>query len=148
MRISEEKLPSAIDLGRAVPNGGICKPRAKGELRAVPDRVRREVMARLQACSGPLDKGYKKPLMQVVTAIAPWWKRNQDSTLPEVLADLIAPRSPEPEIDRLRLELRESRAEVSRLRAALESAESEADGMRRKLEKVEHLLGDGEERSR
>lgn len=33
MRISQDKLPSAIGLGRAVPNGRGCKPRAKGELR-------------------------------------------------------------------------------------------------------------------
>lgn len=33
MRISQDKLPSAIGLGRAVPNGRTCKPRAKGELR-------------------------------------------------------------------------------------------------------------------
>lgn len=33
MRISQDKLPSAIGLGRAVPNGRKCKPRAKGELR-------------------------------------------------------------------------------------------------------------------
>lgn len=140
MRISQDKLPPAIGLGRAVPDGRKCKPRAKGELRDPGDKVRREVVAALQACSEPGRKGREKPLAQVVTALGPWWSRNQDSTLPEVLADLIAPRSPKPEIDRLRLELRESRAEVSRLKAALKSAESEADGMRRRLEKVESLL--------
>lgn len=92
MRIGQDKLPPAIDLGRAVPDGGICRPRAKGELREPPDEVRREVVAMLQACSAPGRKGCETPFAQVVTALGPWWKRNQDSTLPEVLADLIAPR--------------------------------------------------------
>lgn len=91
MRISQDKLPSAIGLGRAVPNGRTCKPRAKGELREPPDKVRREVVAALLACSTPGRKGRETPLAQVVTALEPWRRRNQDSTLPEVLADLIAP---------------------------------------------------------
>lgn len=148
MRISEDKLPPAIGLGRAVPNGRKCKSRAKGELRDPGDKVRRDAVAELLACSEPGRNGREKPFAQVVAALDPWWKRNQDSTLPEVLADLIAPRSPEPEIDRLRMELRESRAEVSRLRDALKSAEAEADGMRRKLEKVSFLIKDDVERSR
>lgn len=92
MRISQDKLPPAIDLGRAVPDSQICKPRAKGELRVPPDKVRREVVAALQACSSPGGKGRETPFAQVVTALGPWWSRNQDSTLPEVLADLVAPR--------------------------------------------------------
>ena len=46
-RIGQDKLPPAIDLGRAVPDGGICRPRARGELREPPDEVRREVVAML-----------------------------------------------------------------------------------------------------
>lgn len=88
-RMSQDELPPAIDLGRAVPYGGICGPRAKGELREPPDKVRREVVAMLQACSAPGRKGCETSFAQVVTALGPWWKRNQDSTLPEVLADLI-----------------------------------------------------------
>ena len=93
MRISQDKLPSAIGLGRAVPNGMTCKPRAKGELRDPGDKVRRKVVAELLACSKPGRKGCEAPLAQVVTALGPWWSKNQDSTLPEVLADLIAPRA-------------------------------------------------------
>lgn len=89
MRISQDKLPSAIGLGRAVPNGRACKPRAKGELRDPGDKVRREVVAELLACSEPGRKGCETPIAQVVTALNPWWSKNQDSTLPEVLADLI-----------------------------------------------------------
>lgn len=37
--------------------------------------------------------GCETPIAQVVTALNPWWSKNQDSTLPEVLADLIAPRA-------------------------------------------------------
>lgn len=92
MRIGQDKLPPAIDLGRAVPDGVICRPRAKGELREPPDEVRRELVAMLRACSAPGRKGCETPFAQVVTALDPWWRRNQDSTLPEVLADLIAPR--------------------------------------------------------
>ncbi len=140
MRISEDKLPPAIDLGRAVPNGGICKPRAKGELRDPGDEIKRQVSERLVSLKRWDTNHSGATVAQVVDAVSPWWRLNQDSTLAEVLADLIAPRSPEPEIDRLRLELRESRAEVSRLRAALKSADADADGMRRRLEKVESLL--------
>ena len=89
MRISQDKLPSAIGLGRAVPNGRACKPRAKGELRDPGDKVRREVVAELLACSEPGRKGCETPIAHVVTALNPWWSKNQDSTLPEVLADLI-----------------------------------------------------------
>ena len=89
MRISQDKLPSAIGLGRAVPNGRACKPRAKGELRDPGDKVRREAVAELLACSEPGRKGCETPIAQVVTALNPWWSKNQDSTLPEVLADLI-----------------------------------------------------------
>lgn len=92
MRVSQDKLTPAIGLGRAVPDSQICKPRAKGELRVPPDKVRREVVAALQACSAPGHKGRETPFAQVVTALGPWWGKNQDSTLPEVLADLIAPR--------------------------------------------------------
>lgn len=83
-RIGQDKLPPAIDLGRAVPDGGICRPKARGELREPPDEVRREVVAALQACSAPGRKGCETPFAQVVTALGPWWKRNQDSTLPEL----------------------------------------------------------------
>lgn len=148
MRIGKDTLPPAIDLGRAVPDGSICKPRAKGELRDPGDEIKRQVSERLVSLKRWDGSHSGATVAQVVDAVGPWWRLNQDSTLAEVLADLIAPRSAEPEIDRLRLELRESRAEVSRLRDALKSAEAEADRMRRKLEKVEHLLGDDEERSR
>lgn len=155
MRISQDKLPPAIDLGRAVPDGGICKPRAKGELRVPPDKVRREVVAALQACSAPGRNGREKPFAQVVAALGPWWSRNQDSTLPEVLADLIAPRGKDAlaaevadKVGRLTLERDEAVAEAATLRERAARAEAEADRMRRKLEKVEHLLGDDEERSR
>ena len=56
-RIGQDKLPPAIDLGRAVPDGGICRPRAKGELREPGDEVRREVVEMLQSCSAPGRKG-------------------------------------------------------------------------------------------
>jgi hypothetical protein len=155
MRISQDKLPPAIDLGRAVPDGGICKPRAKGELRVPPDKVRREVVAALQACSAPGRNGCEKPFAQVVAALGPWWSRNQDSTLPEVLADLVAPRGKgalaaevADKVGRLTLERDEAVAEAATLRERAARAEAEADRMRRKLEKVEHLLGDDEERSR
>lgn len=155
MRISQDKLPPAIDLGRAVPDSQICKPRAKGELRVPPDKVRREVVAALQACSSPGGKGRETPFAQVVTALGPWWSRNQDSTLPEVLADLIAPRGKgalaaevNEKVGRLTRERDEAVAEAATLRERAERAEAEADRMRRKLEKVEHLLGDDEERSR
>jgi hypothetical protein len=148
MRISEGKLPPAVDLGRAVPNGVICKPRAKGELRDPGDDIKRQVSERLMSLKRWDTNHDGATVAQVVDAVSPWWRLNQDSTFAEVLADLIAPRSPEPEIDRLRLELRESRAEVSRLRDALKSSEAEADGMRRKLEKVSFLIKDDEERSR
>lgn len=42
MRIGQDKLPPAIDLGRAVPDGGICRPRAKGELRERAERAEAE----------------------------------------------------------------------------------------------------------
>nr|DAV05238.1 MAG TPA: hypothetical protein [Caudoviricetes sp.] len=155
MRISQDKLPPAIDLGRAVPDGGICKPRAKGELRVPPDKVRREVVAALQACSAPGRNGREKPFAQVVAALGPWWSKNQDSTLPEVLADLVAPRGKgalaaevADKVGRLTLERDEAVAEAATLRERAARAEAEADRMRRKLEKVEHLLGDDEERSR
>lgn len=155
MRISQDKLPPAIDLGRAVPDSRICKPRAEGELRVPPDKVRREVVAALQACSAPGRNGREKPFAQVVAALGPWWKKNQDSTLPEVLADLIAPRGKgalaaevADKVGRLTLERDEAVAEAAKLRERAERAEAEADRMRRKLEKVEHLLGDDEERSR
>ena len=141
MRISQDKLPPAIDLGRTVPDGGICKPRAKGELRVPPDKVRREVVAALQACSSPGGRGRETPFAQVVTSLGPWWSRNQDSTLPEVLADLIAPRGK----GALAAEVADK---VGRLTRERDEAVAEADRMRRKLEKVEHLLGDDEERSR
>lgn len=120
-----------------------------------PDKVRREVVAALQACSAPGRNGREKPFAQVVAALGPWWKKNQDSTLPEVLADLIAPRGKgalaaevADKVGRLTLERDEAVAEAAKLRERAERAEAEADRMRRKLEKVEHLLGDDEERSR
>lgn len=124
MRISQDKLPPAIDLGRAVPDSQICKPRAKGELRMPPDKVRREVVAALQACSSPGGKGRETPFAQVVTALGPWWSRNQDSTLPEVLA------------------------EAASLRERAERAEADADRMRRRLAEVGFLLKEDEERGR
>lgn len=155
MRIGKDTLPPAIDLGRAVPDGRICKPRARGELRVPPDKVRREVVAALQACSAPGGKGRETPFAQVVTALGPWWSRNQDSTLPEVLADLVAPRGKgalaaevADKVGRLTRERDEAVAEAATLRERAARAEAEADRMRRKLEKVEHLLGDDEERSR
>ena len=107
------------------------------------------------ACSAPGRNGREKPFAQVVAALGPWWKKNQDSTLPEVLADLIAPRGKgalaaevADKVGRLTLERDEAVAEAAKLRERAERAEAEADRMRRKLEKVEHLLGDDEERSR
>lgn len=155
MRIGQDKLPPAIDLGRAVPDGGICRPRAKGELREPPDEVRREVVAMLQACSAPGRKGCETPFAQVVTALGPWWKRNQDSTLPEVLADLIAPRGRgalaaevADKVGRLTRERDEAVAEAAELRGRAERAEAEADGLRRRLAKVGFLLKEDEERER
>lgn len=155
MRVSQDKLPPAIGLGRAVPDGQICKPRAKGELRVPPDKVRREVVAALQACSAPGRNGCEKPFAQVVAALGPWWKKNQDSTLPEVLADLIAPRGKDAlaaevneKVGRLTRERDEAVAEAATLRERAECAEAEADRMRRRLAKVEFLLKDDEERSR
>lgn len=145
MRISEDKLPPAVDLGRAVPDSRICKPRAKGELRDPGDGIKRQVSEQLMSLKRWDTNHSGATITQVVDAVSPWWRLNQDSTLAQVLADLIAPRPPEPEIDRLRLELRESRAEVARLRAELKSAEDDADGMRRRLEKVSFLIKDGEE---
>lgn len=151
MRIGKDTLPTAIDLGRAVPDGRICKPRAKGELRVPPDRVRREVVAALQACSEPGRNGCEKPFAQVVAALGPWWERNQDSTLPEVLADLIAPQGKgalaaevADEVGRLTRERDEASAEAASLRERAERAEAEADRMRRKLAKAEFLLKDDE----
>lgn len=140
-----------VDLGGAVPDGRIGKQRHKGELRVPPEKVRHEVVAALQGCSGPMRKGYETPLAQVVTALGPWWEKNQDSTLPEVLADLIAPQGKgalAAEIGKLTQERDEAVAEAVALRGRTERAEAEADRMRRKLEKVKHLFGDDEERSR
>lgn len=152
MRIGQDKLPPAIGLGRAVPNGRKCKPRARGELREPPDKVRREVVAELLACSEHGRKGCETPLAQVVTALEPWWKRNQDSTLPEVLADLIAPRGKDAlaaeKVDRLTRERDEAVAEAAELRERAERAETELDGLRRRLEKVGFLLMDEEEGGR
>lgn len=146
MRISQDKLPSAIGLGRAVPNGRTCKARAKGELRDPGDKVRREVVAELQACSKPGRKGCETPLAQVVTALGPWWRRNQDSTLPEVLADLIAPRAKDAlaaeKVERLTLERDEAVAEAAELRGRAERAEAELDGLRKRLAEVGFLLMD------
>lgn len=148
MRISQDKLPSAIGLGRAVPNGRTCKPRAKGELRDPGDKVRREVVAELQACSKPGRRGCETPLAQVVTALNPWWSKNQDSTLPEVLADLIAPRAKDAlaaeKVDRLTRERDEAVAEVASLRERAERAEAELDGLRKRLAEVGFLLRDEE----
>lgn len=149
MRISQDKLPPAIDLGRAVPDGVICRPRAKGELREPPDEVRREVVAMLQACSTPGRKGCETPFAQVVTALDPWWRRNGDSTLPEVLADLIAPRGKDAlaaeKVERLTRERDEAVVEAAEMRGRAERAEAEADGMRRRLAKVGVLLREDEE---
>lgn len=151
MRIGKDTLPPAIDLGRAVPDGRACKPRAEGELRVPPDKVRREVVAALQACSAPGRNGCEKPFAQVVAALGPWWSRNQDSTLPEVLADLVAPRGKgalaaevADKVGRLTLERDEAVAEAASLRERAERAEAEADRMRRRLAKVEFLLRDEE----
>lgn len=152
MRISQDKLPSAIGLGRAVPNGRTCKPRAKGELRDPGDKVRREVVAELLACSKPGRKGCETPLAQVVTSLGPWWKRNQDSTLPEVLADLIAPRAKDAlaaeKVKSLKRERDEAVAEAAELREMAERAEAELDGLRRRLAEVGFLLRDDEEGGR
>lgn len=152
MRISQDKLPSAIGLGRAVPNGRTCKSRANGELRDPGDRVRREVVAELLACSEPGRKGCETPLAQVVTSLDPWWSKNQDSTLPEVLADLIAPRGKDAlaaevaeKVDRLTRERDEAVAEAAELRRWAEGAEAELDGLRRRLAEVGFLLVDEEE---
>ena len=148
MRISQDKLPSAIGLGRAVPNGRACKPRAKGELRDPGDKVRREVVAELQACSKPGRRGCETPLAQVVTALGPWWSKNQDSTLPEVLADLIAPRGKDAlaaeKVERLTSERDEAVAEVAELRERAERAEAELDGLRKRLSEVGLLLREEE----
>lgn len=152
MRISQDKLPSAIGLGRAVPNGRACKPRAKGELRDPGDKVRREVVAALRACSEPGRKGCETPFAQVVTALDPWWRRNQDSTLPEVLADLIAPRGKDAlaaeKVKRLMRERNEAAAEAEELRDRAERAEEELDGLRKRLAEVGFLLRDDEEGGR
>lgn len=152
MRISQDKLPSAIGLGRAVPNGRTCKPRAKGELRDPGDKVRREVVAELLACSKPGRKGCETPLAQVVTALNPWWGKNQDSTLPEVLADLIAPRGKDvlaaEKVKRLTRERDEAVADAAELRERAERAEAELDGLRKRLAKVGLLLRDDEEGGR
>lgn len=146
MRISQDKLPSAIGLGRAVPNGRTCKPRAKGELRDPGDKVRREVVAELLACSKPGRKGCETPLAQVVTALGPWWSKNQDSTLPEVLADLIAQRAKDAlaaeKGKRLTRERDEAVAEAAELRERAERAEAELDGLRKRLAEVGFLLMD------
>mgnify|MGYP001777206671 FL=1 len=147
-RIGQDKLPPAIDLGRAVPDGGICRPRASGELREPPDEVRREVVAALQACSAPGRKGCETPFAQVVTALDPWWRRNGDSTLPEVLADLIAPRGRgalAAEVGDKVGRLTRERDEAVELRGRAERAEAEADGLRRRLAKVGFLLKDNGE---
>ena len=151
-RIGQDKLPPAIDLGRAVPDGGICRPRAKGELREPGDEVRREVVEMLQSCSAPGRKGCETTLAQVVTALGPWWRRNQDSTLPEVLAALIAPRGRgalaaevAETVGRLTRERDEAVAEAAELRGRAERAEAELDGLRGRLAKVGFLLKeDGE----
>lgn len=152
MRISQDKLPPAISLGRAVPNGRMCKARAKGELRDPGDKVRHEVVAELLACSKPGRKGCEAPLAQVVTALNPWWGKNQDSTLPEVLADLIAPRDKDvlaaevnEKVKRLTCERDEAVAEAAELRERAERAEAELDGLRRRLERVGSLLLNEEE---
>ena len=149
MRISQDKLPSAIGLGRAVPNGRKCKPRANGELREPGAKVRREVVAALLACSKPGRKGCETPLAQVVTALGPWWSKNQDSTLPEVLADLIAPRARDAlaaeKGKRLTRERDEAVAEAASMRGRAERAEAELDGLRKRLAKVGFLLRDDEE---
>ena len=98
------------------------RDRKNGELRDPGDEIRQQVLERLMSVDRWDARRDVAPAAQVVDAVNPWWRLNQDSTLAQVLADLIAPRPPEPEIDRLRLELRESRAEVSRLRAELKSA--------------------------
>lgn len=151
MRIGTDTLPPAIDLGRAVPDGRICKPRARGELRVPPDRVRREVVAALQACSEPGRNGREKPFAQVVAALGPWWKKNQDSTLPEVLADLIAPQGKgalaaevADKVGRLTRERDEAVAEAATLRERAERAEAEADRIRGRLAKAGFLLKDEE----
>lgn len=149
MRISQDKLPSAIGLGRAVSNGRTCKPRAKGELREPGDKVRREVVAALLACSEPGRKSCETPLAQVVTALNPWWRKNQDSTLPEVLADLIAPQAKDSlaaeMVKRLTREREEALAEAAELRKRAERAEADLDGLRGRLAKVGFLLReDGE----
>nr|DAH96746.1 MAG TPA: hypothetical protein [Caudoviricetes sp.] len=155
MRVSEDKLPPALGLGRAVPNGRTCKPRAKGELRVPPDKVRREVVAALRACSAPGRNGCEKPFAQVVAALDPWWKRNQNSTLPEVLADLIAPRAKDAlaaevneKVERLTRERDEAVAEAASLRERAELAEADAGRMRRRLAEVGFLLKDDEEGGR
>lgn len=98
------------------------RDRKRGELRDPGDEIRQQVLERLMSVDRWDARRDVAPAAQVVDAVSPWWRLNQDSTLAQVLADLIAPRPPEPEIDRLRLELRESRAEVARLRAELKSA--------------------------
>lgn len=155
MRVSQDKLPPAIGLGRAVPDGRKCKPRAKGELRNPGDKVRREVVAALQACSSPGGKGRETPFAQVVAALGPWWSKNQDSTLPEVLADLVAPRGKgalaaevADKVGRLTLERDEAVAEAASLRERAERAEAEADRIRGRLAEVGFLLKEDEERGR
>ena len=98
------------------------RDRSRGELRDPGDEIRQQVLDRLMSVDRWDARKDVAPAAQVVDAVDPWWRLNQDSTLAQVLADLIAPRPPEPEINRLRLELRESRAEVARLRAELKSA--------------------------
>lgn len=134
-------------LGGAVPDGRISKSRRKGELREPGEKVRREVVAALQACSGPLRKGNETPLAQVASALMPWWGKNQDSTLPEVLADLISPPSKgalATEIGRLTQERDDAVAEAEDLRMRAEKAEAEAERMRRKLAKAQFLFKDDE----
>lgn len=81
--------------------------------------------------------------------------QDQDSTLPEVLADLVAPRGKgavaaevADKVGRLTLERDEAVAEAATLRERAERAEADADRMRRRLAEVGFLLKEDEERGR
>lgn len=105
-------------------------------------------MAELLACSKPGRKGCETPLAQAVTSLGPWWKRNQDSTLPEVPADLIAPLGKDAlaaeKVERLTRERDEAVAEVEELRGRAEHAEAELNGLRKRLAEVGFLLREEE----
>ena len=74
------------------------RDRKRGELRDPGDEIRQQVLERLMSVDRWDARKDVAPAAQVVDAFSPWWRLNQDSTLAQVLADLIAPRPPERQI--------------------------------------------------